>query len=89
MCIAFEASLHHDIYQPALDHQHLDDLFAFDGGFDPLVGEGFLADGGFVGVGGDGDASLDLAVDLDGDLELFFFRQFGVVFRPRGAEEVG
>ena len=80
--------LHHNIHQPALDHQHLHHFLAFDGGFDLFVGEGQGAHGFFVGVGGDGDARLDLAVDLDRDLDLFFFRQLGIVLRPGRAQQL-
>ena len=43
--------------------------------------------GFLVGVGGDGDAGLDLAVDLNRDLDRFFLRQFRVVLRPGSAQE--
>src|SRR5580693_9768760 len=67
------SSLHHDVHQPAFDHQHLYDLLAFDGCLHFFVSQRYYANLLFAGIGGHDNAATDLAIHLNGDLHLIFF----------------
>src|SRR3990172_8578109 len=76
-----------NVDQSRFNNDHFFGLFAGDGGGDLFTFERLALYLLFVGVCGDYDSVFDLSVDLNGQLDLFFFDEFGVVGGPGLAGE--
>src|SRR5271170_1643213 len=81
-------SSNNDVNQLAGDVDSFHDLFAGDSSLYLFVGKCAFHNELLRGVGRHNDAAAQLAVDLHGDFEFFFFRQRGIVPRPRSFEKV-
>ena len=50
--------------------------------------QGALFDEALVGFGGHADSATQFSVHLHGYFDFFFFRQLGIVLRPRRSQEI-
>src|ERR1017187_1012777 len=86
-CGFYHQLSHNDIQELAGNEDLFHDLFTSDRRLPLLIGERLFNDELFCGIGGHGDAAAKFSVDLHGDLKFLFFRERGVVFRPRSFEQ--
>src|SRR5438874_2258980 len=73
---------YHDVDQPLRHDDYLHDFVAIDEALHLAVSERDGAQAGFRDVGRDDNTRTQLAVHLNGNLQLFFGSQFWIGFRP-------